>query len=743
MVLCRGTGAFCVEYPFVSFRYPVTTDPRLLLTGVSLAVLLPASAALAADGIAVQAAGAVVDIPTIQVTGATPSAETEGTGSYAASAATVAGKLPIPLKAIPNSVSVITRQMMDDWNSVTLHDSLTLATGVTPIPNDGTQSQYGSRGYGMNVMFNGVPSYNALGGSQQFDMDIYDRVEVLRGTAGMLLGTDPNPGGTVNLVTKRARKTFGATARASYGSWNNARGMADVTGPLNADGSLRARLVASSQHREFFYDHASARKQVVYGTIEYDAGPNTTLSLSTAYQHDRASPFYGIPVYANLTIPNTSRSQNPLPPWAKNDTDTIEQTAAVEHRFDSGWVAKAQARWWQRYYRYHDGYAASPLAVGTDTFSLARSEGSYNYVRQGIDVYAGGPFTLLGRTHHALVGYNRDVYQYDYTSGTAPTLTGVRLFDLHEGSAAWQEPVINPTSGGKSYAFQEGFYGQLRLKVLDPLTLVGGARIANFTTRSRGTWPSTPTDWRQGAKRDNQFVPYGGVIVDVTKDIAVYASMSQIFIPQTQTDYTGRTLDPRYGTQYEAGVKGAFLGGKLNATAALFRIEDTNRAFADPDHINYFLQSGEVRSEGFDAEVTGSPLAGLELTAGYTYLSNTYVTDARNQGVNFSNWYPKHSIKLLAMKRFDDGVLDGFNIGAGLTVSTRTGGNGSNAALEQPAYAVANLQAGYRITDSVSAALTVNNLFDEKYFAALGRSLNTYNIYGEPRNVLLTITATY
>lgn len=718
----------------MSFRYPVTTNPRFLLAGVSLAVLLPASAALAADG--------VVDIPTIQVTGSTPSAETEGTGSYAASAATVAGKLPIPLKEIPNSVSVVTRQMMDDWNSVTLHDSLTLATGVTPIPNDGTQSQYGSRGYGMNVMFNGIPSYNALNGSQQFDMDIYDRVEVLRGTAGMLLGTDPNPGGTVNLVTKRARKDFAATARASYGSWNNARGTVDVTGPLNADGTLRARLVASSQHREFFYDHASARKQVAYGTIEYDAGPNTLVSLTTSYQRDRASPFYGIPVYTNLTIPKTARSFNPLAPWAKNLTETIEQTAAVEHKFDNGWVTKAQGRWWQRYFRFNDGYVSSGINPANDTVSFTRRDASYNYFRHAYDVYAGGPFTLFGRTHNALVGYNRDIYQYGYTSGSAPALTGGRLFAL-DGSAAWQQPVINPTSGGKSYTFQEGLYGQLRVKVLDPVTLVGGARAANFTTRSRSTWPSKPTGWNQGAKSHNQFVPYGGVIVDVTKDIAAYASVSEIFIPQTVTDYTGRTLDPRYGTQYETGVKGAFLGGRLNATAALFRIEDTNRAFADPNHANYYLQSGEVRSEGFDAEVTGSPLPGLELTAGYTYLFTTYVKDATNQGLNFTNWYPKHSIKLLAMKRFDDGVLDGVNIGAGLTISTRTGGNGGNAALEQPAYAVANLQAGYRITDSVSAALTVNNLFDEQYFAALGRSTNTYNIYGEPRNVMLTITAKY
>ncbi|PGH57196.1 TonB-dependent siderophore receptor [Azospirillum palustre] len=705
---------------------------RVMLAGVSMATLLVVAHA--------QAAEPPVSLPEISVTGETLNAETEGTGSYTSPAATLFGKLPAAVKEIPGSVSVITRQVMDDWNMITLQDALSQATGVTAIPNDGTQAQYNSRSYGMNVMFNGIPSYNALSGSQQFDLSVYDRIEILRGTAGMLTGTDPNPGGTVNLVAKRARKAFGASATASYGSWANTRGVADVTGPLNADGSLRGRAVISSQHNNYFYDHASGDRKLAYGTLEYDVTPDTTLSVTAIVQQDRASPFYGIPVYSNLVIPNTPRSFNPVAPWAKNHTDSYEQDIGLEHRFDNGWVAKAQARWWERKFRFNDGYASSSINPATDTISYSKRDSTYNYVRQNLDMYVGGPFTLFGLTHNAVVGYNRERYLSNNAGGTAPVLTSIPLFGI-ESSRAWEEPAIAATSGGKSETFQEGGYGQLRLKIAEPLTLVGGGRLAYFTTKSRSIPPSRPTGWVQGARRDGEFVPYGGVIVDATKEVALYASVAQIFIPQTTTDHTGRTLDPRYGTQYETGVKGAFLDGRLNASLAVFQIEDTNRAFADAAHPGYYLQMGEVRSRGVDAEVTGSPLPGVELTAGYSYLFNTYVKDATSQGMNFSNWFPKHSVKLLAMHRIQDGPLEGFNYGAGVTAVTRTGGNGSNAALVQDAYALVNAQIGYAFSKTLSVSLTGNNLFDEKYFAALGRSTNTYNTYGTPRNVMLALTA--
>ncbi len=713
---------------------------RAALAGVSLAVLLAAGPLRADDE--------PVALPKVSVTDTAPdsrtapSAETEGTKSYTSSAATIAGKLPVPLKEIPSSVSVITRQVMDDWNVVTLYDALSQATGVTAIPNDGTQAQYNARGYGMNVMFNGMPSYNALSGSQQFDMAIYDRVEVLRGTAGMLMGTDPNPGGTVNLVTKRARNRFAAEANLSYGSWNNRRGVIDVTGPLNAEGTLRARVVASEQQRDFFYDHADNNKTLAYGTVEYDVGPRTLLTATAVYQRDRASPFYGIPVYSNLTIPDTPRSFNPVAPWARNDTDTAEQTVALEHGFGDGWVAKAQARWWERSFRFNDAYASSSVNPATNTISYSRRDSTYNYFRQAVDVYVGGPFTLFGRTHNVLLGYNRDLYQYNYAGGTAPTLTNVPLFNL-PGSGAWTQPEILYTNGGKSETVQTGAYGQLRLKILDPVTLVGGGRVANFTTKSRNAAPATPTNWVEGAHKTGEFVPYGGVILDATKEIALYGSVAQIFIPQTQTDYAGKTLDPRYGTQYEVGAKGGFLGGALNASLALFRIDDTNRAFADSAHPGYYLQAGKVRSQGVDAEVTGRPLPGLDITVGYSYLFNTYVKDATNQGSNFSNWFPKHSVKLLGMKRFEEGALAGVSVGAGVTVVSQYSGNGSNAALVQDAYALVNAQVGYRVNERLSVSLTGNNLFDQTYFAALGRSTNTYNSYGTPRNVLLSLTAKY
>jgi outer membrane receptor for ferric coprogen and ferric-rhodotorulic acid len=671
-------------------------------------------------------------------------AETDGTGSYTTPAVTVAGKVPLPLKEIPNSVSVITRQQMDDQNMVTVEDALKQATGVTVISNDPSQSQYHARGYALEVQNDGMPAYNALSGYQQFDLDIYDRIEVLRGPAGLLQGSG-EPSGTVNLVKKTPRNEFAASGTASAGSWDNYRASLDVTGPLTPNRALRGRMVLSGQHRGFYFDRAHDSRWLTYGVLEYDLTPSTTASVSVTYQDDNSPSFSGLPAYSNGKFLNVSRSTNVYPDWAKNLWTTLEVGAKLEHHFQNDWITSAKFSRRDQDLFFKDAYPATGVDPATMTAAYARRQADYNYERYAADIFASGPFKLFGQTHNLLLGFNYDRSETTYKRGNASKLTGVDPFNL--GSDISTEPTVTYSRGGESKTLQYGYYGQVRYKLLTPLTLVFGGRFTNFDSKSRNTPPSTATDWSSDGKENSHFTMSGGLVYDLTRETALYFSYSDIFAPQSDLKYNGNALDPRTGRQYEVGVKGEHYQGKLNTALALFLIRDEGRAYSDPDHPDYYLNAGKAESKGIEAEIAGRPLNGWDISAGYTFLETKYLKDDSSQGKPLSNWYPKHSFKLWNTYHFSAGLLDGFSLGGGVNVygSSKQNNSATTAALnvrKQDAYAVVNLQAGYKVNKHLTATLSVNNLFDEKYYTRIG-GLNTYNYYGEPRNLMFTMRATY
>lgn len=668
-------------------------------------------------------------------------ARTEDTTSYTAQEATVASKLPVALKDIPQSVSVVTRQRIEDQNLTTLEDALQQVTGVTVTPNGTDTSQYRSRGYTLNSSIDGVPVYSGLSGSEQFDLAIYDRVEVLRGPTALLNGSG-DPGGTVNVVTKKPRDRFALNGTLSAGSWDNYRSELDVTGPLNESGTLRGRAVGIWQDRDFFYDRTHQEKKVFYGVLEYDLTPDTTLSVTFANQLNHIqAPYYGLPAYTTGGLLDVSRSLNPTPDWAWSDSHTQEYVAGIEQRFDNGWTATSKFRYLDKDSGYKDSFVSSGVDPDTHTVSYwYNRQFDSEYRRYGLDLYAGGPFQLLGREHQALIGYNYDDYEYQYAGYNRAGVrqTGISLFD----PSAVREYDVTPTNGYLTRTIQSGVYGQTRLQLLDPLTWVVGSRVSNFTIHSRSISPSTPTAWSKGASANGEITPYTGLIYAVTPQISLYGSYSEIFIPQDEQRADGSALDPRKGKQYETGVKGSFFEGALNASVALFQINDTNRPLADPNNPDYYIAAGKVRSRGWETEVSGSPLPGWDITAGYTFLLTRYLEDDTESGT-FSLGEPKHSFKLWSHYRLAGGQLDGLGIGGGLiAVSSYSGVRNNSDDRSQGGYALFNAAISYPINKHLTVSLNGENLTDRKYYASVG-GLNTYNIYGAPRNFTLSLRAKF
>ncbi|MCQ4316297.1 TonB-dependent siderophore receptor [Stutzerimonas zhaodongensis] len=655
-------------------------------------------------------------------------------GSYAPSSISVGSKVAVSPLEVPQSVSVVTRQRIEDQNLITLGDALNEVTGVTVSPWDSMTHQYRSRGYVMDMAYDGVPLYGT-GGHQQFDLAIYERVEVLRGPAALFMGSGQG-GGLVNLVRKRGLEQFGASLTTSAGSWDNYRTELDVGGPLSADGRLRSRFVGSWHEHDYFWDVTHKEKWLGYGTLDYDLTPNTVISVSFTHQQDHTdSPSMGLPAYTDGRFLEVSRSTHVYPDWNMIGFETSEVAFDLEHRLANDWVVKSKLLERRQDWFYKDSFPAVGVDPQTGLIGQYNRRASDSDIEQSaFDIYTSGPFELLSRTHEMTVGYNRNRLFDSSRYGNASPVFNVPL----DNPSLVPEPATTYTSGYENDTRQQGVYGQTRLSISDPLTLVLGARASNFERKSRNVSPSTPTQWRTGSKETGEFTPYGGLVYYLTPNITSYVSYSDIFIPQGQLTAAGGTLEPRVGSQWEAGLKGQFFEQKLNASLAVYRTRDENRVMQDQNNPGFFLAAGEVEVEGWEFEVSGRPTPNLNLSLGYAYVNSKYLEDLRSKGGKFSLFEPKHSLKTFAKYQFTEGPLERAFVGGGVHINS--GGNGSSGTdlRTQSGYALFNAQIGYQVASKTSVALLGNNLFDREYYARVG-GVNTYNTFGDPRNFTLML----
>ena len=206
------------------------------------------------------------ELPEVEVTSSAvqPEQPSEKTKSYTVKSTSTATRLNSSMRETPQSISVITRQQLDDFRILSVNDALSYATGIKVEQFETDRTEYTARGLNItSFQIDGLNSPISFSGTNYGDLDIalYDRIEILRGANGLIAGTG-NPSATINFLRKRPTKDFQAKADVSVGSWDNRRLDADVSSALNADGSVRGRLVAANQHRNSYLDRYSTEKEM-------------------------------------------------------------------------------------------------------------------------------------------------------------------------------------------------------------------------------------------------------------------------------------------------------------------------------------------------------------------------------------------------------------------------------------------------------------------------------------------------
>ncbi|GAA0676578.1 outer membrane receptor for ferric coprogen and ferric-rhodotorulic acid [Sphingomonas insulae] len=668
----------------------------------------------------------------------------EGSDDYGVKNQRTATRLPLSQRETPQSVSVVTRAQIEDFQLNDVNALLTTVPGVSVFAGETDRIYYSARGFDIQTFqIDGVGlpfSFGIQTGS--IDTAIYDRIEVVRGAPGLLSPTG-NPSAVINFIRKRPYRELKASASAQYGSFDTLRLDGDVSVPLTTDGTVRARAVGAYTNGDSYLDRYKLKRWTGYGIVEADLGSNTVVSAGYGHQEhkSRGAMWGALPLYyTDGTRIDYDRSANYAPDWSSWNVIDRQIFGDITHDMGNGWTAKLsvlrKATAEDNSLFYVTGNPNRTTGLGITSYPGAFLGETRNLT---IDAYAGGPVTIAGRKHDVMFGVMRGAERYRQYSSYDNAAIGVSLPLSTFLSGSFARPNF-PAAYDLSLdtnTRRETVYGLFRMNLADPLKVMLGGSYTH--ARSEGASYGAPT-----AYDHKRLLPFIGATYDLTSTISAYASYTTIFNPQTEFDAQNRLLDPIKGDNIEAGLKGAWYGGRFNASAAVFQARQQNTAEAvgfDTVLGRSIYRGVDATSQGIELEVGGNPVQGLQVTGGFTTMR---VRGDDDQAVR--TFVPRNTARLNVT--YSPAPLPALKLGASMQYQSRfyiePGTNsvttGQPIRVTQGNYALLDLLARYELTPQVSVSANLRNVTNAKYLTALTFDQSRY---GAPRSILGTISVRY
>lgn len=655
-------------------------------------------------------------------------AVTEGTKSYTAKSASTSTKLNLSLRETPQSVKVLTREYLDDANINSFQDMLNSVTGVTT--NRWDERQYPTaRGFDVDYyLFDGVPSSSELDIASDPDLSMYDRVELVKGANGLMTGAG-NPAIAINMIRKHANaKELTGTLSSSYGSWNAWNSMADISAPLNADGTVRGRVVVKHESTDSFADLYEKENNLFYGVLDADLTDSTYLSVGASYQElDRSGiKWGGLPAFYNDgSLTDFDRDLTVTSDWTYWNTNTTTAFAQFKQKLFNDITLNVN-------YDYREIDAETALLyLWSESVDKATnsSAGLYPYTdtskttQNNADVYISAPFTLGGLQQEVVAGFMYNQSELTDRYYGSPTLDNGTIDFNNFTPSKILGSINNNVANPSNKTTQTGAYLAGKFTLLEPLKLVTGVRVSN--------WEYESEDGNGNRKYNNKVTPYAGLIYDFLEDYSWYASYTEIFKPENKQDANQQYLDPREGKSYETGLKGEFFDKQLNASMSVFLTQQDNVAEKigsikiGDEFKDVYSSTDSVESKGFEIELDGKITNNWDMSFGVAHFN---VEDANGKKV-------QTTAARTSANLFTKYTLDKWSLGGGLNYKSEAYKDEAAGRITQDAYVLANLMAAYQIDQNIKLQLNVNNLFDEKYYEGLGKNSM---VYGAPRNATLT-----
>ena len=656
----------------------------------ALFVAAPAQAELAAEA---------ADAPAIIVYGRPDGYDIEKTRS--------ATKTETPLIDVPQTVSVLSREQLDDQGVESLNDALRYVPGVILGQGEGHRDQITLRGQSTTADF----FLDGLRDDAQYYRSLYniDRIEVLKGANALIFGRGGG-GGVINRVSKapefnKARTDF-AGGVDSFGGWSIA---ADLDQPLGE--TMAARLNATyedfANHRDFYNGHFVG----LAPTLGWKLGEATRVVLAYEYAEDQRLTDRGVPSFAGTPLRGYDETLFGSPAVNDSQVQAHIARARLDHDFSDALSVNLTGQ-----YAHYDKYYGNVYARSAATATTVELEGynsdtiRENWTVQGNLVWKGD---TGGIGHQLLLGFE-----------ASDQLTDAKRSEAAFGAAAASRVIVplaqrltlpSVTFGASSRSSLSkvralSAYVQDQIDLGDLVKVVLGLRYDDFRITS-----TNRVNGFAASRSDGKWSPRAGLIIKPRENVSLYASYAKSFLPQsgdqfTVLDATTASLAPEEFRNLEAGVKWD-LTERLAFTAAAFQIDRTNTRANDPV-TGVAVLSGESRTKGLELAVIGQVTQGLQVTLGYTLQDGEIrsATTAAPAGRTLAQ-VPRHQFS--AWGRYD--LTDRLGIALGAVRQSQQFATISNA-VRLPGFTRIDAALFYKLSDAVQVQVNIENLTDTSYY---------------------------
>lgn len=643
------------------------------------------------------------------------SAGNSANDGYQTSEARSGTKTDTLLIETPQSITVVTEQQLKDQASQTLQEAVRYSTGVT-------SEAYGLDNRGDWLFIRGTEHTEYRDGlrvqAQTYDMPrpnpySLERVEILRGPASVLYGAG-TVGGMVNVISKRPQEKARREINFQYGSYDHKQVGIDLTGPLNDEGTVLYRLVASEADSGTQVDFTDTENWFIAPSLTLRPSDRTSLTLLANFQRDKTDGATAAFPPHSGTISHNPNGRLPTDLFSGErgyDHHYLSQQSLgweFSHAFNDRWTIRQNARVSQSDLDYATLYPSIFSGVGGNAFQDAnqRLVNRFGYANKQetevvvVDNQLESKWNV-GSTHHTvLMGVDHMNVLQENRNGSSFSPTLFDLYDPQYGIVPDSELAVAVDQPDQRVR-QTGVYLQDQIRIGEHWTFTVGLRNDRVTDKVQGG----------EEQKDSAFSKRFGVVYLASNGLAPYFSYSESFNPVVGLDASNNTFKPRRGEQVEVGMRYQPVGSEDMYTVSVYDLQEENRLSSDPDNPNFSIQKGKVNVWGVELDAVTKVTDRLDLLANYTY------THARTKDGSSESYVPEvhpHVASLWTTYRFSLGDYDGFKLGGGVRFI------GSNrdetGTLDVPSVTLFDAMLAYE-TDDWRASLNALNITDETYIA--------------------------
>lgn len=715
------------------------------LRSLLVPMLLSTTAFTAADTAFAQASsGITLDPIEVQAAGERASGPVDG---YVARRSDSATKTDTPLIETPQSVTVITRDQMDDQAVQSVGQALRYSAGVQAETrlSSGRYDSVFIRGFGGGGSNAGYVNY--LDGLRLQRGVNYlvptvepyglERIEVLRGPASVIFG-QVKPGGIVNMISKRPTEEAFGEAQLQIGSHQRGQLAFDIGGPVNSDKTILYRIVGLGRAADTQVDFTREERIYFAPSLTFRPDAATSLTLLTSYQRDPETGFYGfIPAVGTVLPSRNGRIRSSFfpgePAFEGYSRNSLAIGYTFEHRFNDVFTFRQNARFTDLESRFRT-VAVGGIAADQRTLQRRVTMSNESATTFAIDNQLQADFQTWALNHKVLFGVDGYVVNGEAFTGAGGKVSTLDYVYPVYGRGPFATPSL---PGVEQRQTQYGIYLQDQIKI-DRLSVLAGGRFDSASSRTRALTTGDLTEQDDTAKTGRIALMY-----NFDSGIAPYVSYSTSFEPVAGTTFGGSPFKPTEGEQYEAGLKYEPPGYDALIQASVYQLTQTNVPTADPDNVGFQIQTGEIRARGFELEARATVFEGFDLIASYAY-TDAEVT--KSNGVDLGKRppvVPRHLASIWAHHTFTSGQLAGLGLGVGVRYVSNGAGDAGNT-FYTPGYTLVDAAISYDFgvanasLKGWKAQLNATNLFDREYIS--GCYGLTQCSFGLRRTVLATLS---